>query len=221
MKDLPMEEKPREKAKIYGMENLSTVDLLSILLRTGKKNLSVKDLSISLLDKINGIEGLKTLRLPTLTKISGIGETKAITLLAAIELGKRVKEKELPKTIQIRETKDVYEYYHSYFDGETQEKFYVLFLDNKNRVIAGKTIFLGTSNQSLVHPRDIFKEAILNSALKILCIHNHPSGDVTPSREDEMITKRLEECGTLLGIPLLDHVILGNNSYFSFLERKG
>jgi len=219
IKDLPEEEKPREKAKKVGFENLSLVDLLSILLRTGTKSLSVKDVSIELLNEINGLEGLQTLRLPTLTKIKGIGETKAITILAAVELGKRMKEKKLPKKIQIKETKDVYKYYQNAFVEEAQEKFFVLFLSSKNEVINEKIIFTGTANQSFVHPRDIFKEAILNNAVRILCIHNHPSGDTTPSKEDLEVTKRLKECGTLLGIPVLDHVILGRDSYYSFLEK--
>lgn len=219
IKDLPEEEKPREKAKKIGFENLSTIDLLSILLRTGTKAISVKDLSIELLNTCGGLEGLLEIRLPKLTEIKGIGETKAITLLAAIELGKRLKRKETSKQIQIKETKDVYEYYKDLFEGVTQEKFFVLFLSSKNQVIEEKTIFIGTANQSLVHPRDIFKEAILQNAVKILCVHNHPSGDTTPSKEDKEMTKRLKECGNLLGIPILDHVILSENSYYSFLER--
>jgi len=220
IKDLPEEEKPREKAISSGIDTLSIVDLLSIILRTGSKNESVKDLSIRLLNKLNGVEGLKNLRLPMLTEIKGIGKTKAITLLAAIELGKRMNLTSPPLKIKITKTKDVYDYYHHLFKEDTQEKFLVLFLNTKNYVINEKIIFIGTANQSLVHPRDIFKEAILNNALKIICVHNHPTGDVTPSKSDIIVTQNLKEVGVILGIPLLDHIILGKDSYYSFLERN-
>ena len=221
IKELPNEEKPREKAKQYGIQTLSNVELLSILLRTGTKKKNVKELSMEVLEMLGGFEKLEDMRLSSLMKIKGLGEVKGITLLAALELGKRF-TKEIPKEkIKIRNAKDVYENYHSFYFKETQEKFMVLFLNTKNEVICNKILFVGTNNQSLVHPRDIFKEAILNNASKILCIHNHPSGNSYPSKEDEKVTMRLKESGELLGIPLLDHVILGDVSYYSFKENEG
>lgn len=219
IKDLPEEEKPREKAIMYGVESLSVSELLSILLRTGSKDFSVKDLSLKVLQQIGGIDGLRNLRLSNLESVHGMGKVKSITLLAAIELGKRVQTPLLPKMVQIKETCDVYDYYHSFFLEEVQEKFMVLFLDTKNHVLNHKVLFIGTANQSLVHPRDVFREAILHNAVKILCIHNHPTGDVFPSVEDKNITKRIQNGGELIGITLLDHVILGNGTYYSFLER--
>ncbi len=218
IKDLPEEEKPREKAQKIGIENLSNVELLSILLRTGTKNSSVKELSIEILNEIKDIHKLTNMRIPALTKIKGIGKTKAITLLSAVELGKRVLSENKNSSLKIKNTKDIYNAYQGMFQKETQEKFYVLFLNPKNEVINEKLIFIGTANQTLIHPRDIYKEAILNNATKIICIHNHPSGDVTPSKEDVRATLRMKDVGNLVGIPLLDHVILGSNSYYSFLE---
>lgn len=220
IKELPDEEKPREKAIKLGIDYLTDSELLAIILRTGKKEKSVKDMSIELLKEINGLKGLKDIRLQSLLKIDGIGNAKAVSLLAAVELGKRLNREEVPKRIQILETKDVYKYYHYRFDEETQEKFFVLFLDSKNYVINEKILFIGTANKSIIHSRDIYKEAVLNNALKILCVHNHPTGDPTPSREDKEITKLIKNTGDIIGIPLIDHIILGRKCYFSFLERE-
>ena len=220
MKDMPTEEKPRERAKKIGVENLSDAELFAILLRTGTKNMSVKDLSLKILEKAKEVEGFENLRLPALLEIHGIGETKAITILSMIELSKRIQMEQKDKKIQIKETRDVWQYYHNYFKGESQEKFLVLFLDTKNYVQNKKVIFTGTANQSMVHPRDVFKEAVLNNAVKILCIHNHPTGNPEPSKSDEEVTNRLKECGNLLGISLIDHVIIGANSYYSFMENE-
>lgn len=219
IRDLPPDELPREKAKKIGFSALSNVDLLSILLRTGTKNCSVKDLAVDILTEANGLKGLNDMRISKLSSIRGVGEVKAITLLAAIELGKRSMKKEDKKRIQIRESKDVYYYYSYLFESEKQEKFFVLFLNSKNEVLDSKVIFMGTANQSLVHPRDIFQEAISNNAVKILCVHNHPTGNINPSLEDENITKILIEAGNILKIPVIDHIIFGNKNYYSFLEH--
>ncbi len=219
LKELPNEEKPREKAKKYGIENLTNVELLSILFRTGSKQKSIKDFCCDFFNEIGGLEGLKKVRYSSIIKISGMGEAKALTLLAAIELGKRLSGKEKKEKIKIKSTQDVFQNYEKFFENELQEKFCVLFLNNRNEVITEKIIFLGTANYSIVHPRDVFYESILNNAIKIICIHNHPTGDVTPSKEDIKITNQLKEAGQILGIPLLDHVIIGNQSYYSFLER--
>jgi len=219
MKDLPPEEKPREKAKLYGVEFLSDAELFAILLRTGTKSLSVKELSIKILEKIKEVEGISNLRLPSLLDIHGIGETKAITILATLELSKRMSQTKPLHHFQIKQTKDVWTHFYRFFAGESQEKFLVVFLDTRHQVLNQKIVFQGTANQSLIHPRDIFKEAILNNAVKILCVHNHPTGCTLPSRQDKEVTKKLYECGSILGIPLLDHVIVSEDSYYSFLEK--
>ena len=176
---------------------------------------------MEVLEMLGGFEKLEDMRLSSLMKIKGLGEVKGITLMAALELGKRFTNNHPKEKIKIRNAKDVFENYHSFYFKATQEKLMVLFLNTKNEVICHKVLFVGTNNQSLVHPRDIFKEAILNNASKILCIHNHPSGNAFPSKEDEKVTMRLKESGDLLGIPLLDHVILGSESYYSFKENEG
>lgn len=220
IKELPDEEKPREKAISRGVENLTIPELIAIIIKTGTKEESAKDLGVRLYNEIGCVEGLRKLRLSNLTRLKGIGKTKAISLMAAIELGKRINVNKITSLKKIHETKDVYFYYGSYFLFEEQEKLLALFLNSKNEVIKEKIIFMGTANQSIVHPRDIFKEAILNNAIKIIIVHNHPSGNVSPSLEDKKFTKKLKEAGELLSIPILDHIIIGRNIYFSFLEQN-
>ena len=221
IKDLTFEEKPREKAKKYGIENLTDLDLLAIVLRSGSKSCSVLDLAREILKNYHGLDGLANARMSSLKKIFGMGEVKALTLLASLELGKRCNRKQEEEMVQIKESKDVFEYFQNVFRHESQEKFYVLYLDSQNYVLERKLLFMGTSNQSLVHPRDIFREAVLLNAVKIICVHNHPSGRILPSKADIEITKKLKKIGEMMGISLIDHVIVGASSYFSFLERYG
>lgn len=220
IKDLPDEEKPREKAILQGVENLTIPELMAIIIKTGTKEESAKDLGVRLYNEIGCAEGLRNLRLASLTRLKGIGKTKAISLMAAVELGKRINVNNIISLKKIHETKDVYFYYGSSFLFEEQEKLLALFLNSKNEVLKEKIIFMGTANQSIVHPRDIFKEAILNNAIKIIIVHNHPSGNVSPSLEDKKFTQKLKDAGELLSIPLLDHIIIGKNTYFSFLEQN-
>ena len=220
IKDLVEEEKPREKAKKYGIEALSDVDLLALLFRTGKRGESVLDLSRKVLKKYTHLDFLTNLRYASLSSLKGIGEAKALSLLAALELGKRVYAQKENSPKFILESKDVYEKYHYLFDFETQEKFFCLYLNVKNQVIKEKVIFIGSANRSIVHARDIFREAILNNASKIICVHNHPSGVSLPSQEDITITKKLYEIGKFIDIALIDHIIMGKGNYYSFLESK-
>lgn len=153
--------------------------------------------------------------------IKGIGEVKAITLLAAIELGKRLSRK-VPTLYnkKITSAELVYDYYNDKIGDKKQEYFYCLYLDNRKRIIKEKLLFIGTINYSVVHPREIFKEAYLVSASTFICVHNHPSGNAEPSKIDIDFTNQLVEVGNLLGIPLIDHVIIGVDKYFSFFENK-
>ena len=220
IKDLPMDEKPCEKAKKYGISSLSNAELLAILLRCGTKKRSVTDVCQDILKSVGGLEGLRDIRISKLRELYGVGEVKAVTILAAIELGKRVNNPEMDARLQIHESQEVYTLYRAKFLGEKQEKFLVLFLNTKNQILEEKIMFTGTVNQSLVHPRDIFREAVLVNAVKILCIHNHPSGNTTPSIADECMTKKVKEAGEMIGIPLIDHIIIGSQDYYSFLEHK-
>ena len=220
-KELPDEEKPRERLAIYGASNLSNEELLMIILKTGTKNISVKELSNQLLTKCGGIRNLKDMTLNKLTEIEGIGKVKAIELLAIIELSKRI---QAPVTEQDMMTctnpANIINYFHTLFIDKLQEEFYVIYLDNKKKYIDKKRLFIGSINSSIAHPREIFKNAYLLSASFIICIHNHPSGDPTPSKEDMMITKNLKKIGELHAIYLIDHIIIGKNSYYSFYEDK-
>lgn len=219
MKDLPLQERPREKFKQSGFQKLTDIDLIALLLRTGSKELSVREVATSLLLEIGDIKELSNTSLERLSKIKGVGEVKAITLLAALELGKRSQIEEYRKEKRIHNAEDLYHVFSKELMSLTQEHFVAVFLNSKNEIIKSKTIFIGSANRSVVHPRDIYKEAIKYSAVKLMCLHNHPSGDPSPSIEDAAFTSRLIEAGNLLQIPLLDHIIIGKNSYYSFYDH--
>ena len=218
-KSIPQEEKPRERLEKYGVENLSNEELLAIILKTGSKKQNVKELANNILCTYKSIKNLKDLRINNLIKIDGIGRVKAIELLASLELGRRVYEEvDYNDLVSLTNPKIIINYFNKLFTDVKQEYFYVVYLDSKNKFIDKKLIYKGILNKSLVHPRDIFKEAYLLSACNFICIHNHPSGDATPSIEDVEVTRKLKEIGILHGINLLDHIIVGNNNYYSFYE---
>ncbi len=219
LKNIPNEDRPRERLIKYGVENLSNEELIAIILKTGSKKNSVKELANNILCKVKDIRELKNMRINNLIDIEGIGKVKAIELLSAIELGRRVYESnDYNEMISLVEPKYIVNYFNYLFKDEKQECFYVIYLDSKNKYIDKKMICKGILNKSLVHPRDIFKEAYLLSACSFICIHNHPSGDATPSKEDMEVTRHLKEIGNLHGINLIDHIIIGNNNYYSFYE---
>ena len=220
IKDLPPSEKPREKFKNIGVENLSNEELIAIILRTGTKDISVKDLAITLSKKINDISNYNDLSIANLTKIKGMGEVKAITLLSAIELGRRTIKMCAKENISITNAQIIYELYKYELINLKQENLIALFLNTKKQIITSKTVFIGTINKIIVHSREIFYEAIKNCAVYIILIHNHPSGDPTPSKEDIEFTKEIKEVGLLIKIPLIDHIIIGNNKYYSFYDNN-
>lgn len=219
IKNIPEFERPRERFLKYGVENLSNSELISILLNNGTKNKSVKELSDSILNNINNISDLKDFTLNRLTEIKGIGKVKAITILSALELGKRVYYKKNEAKIKMNSAEKVYNYMREELYGKKQEYFYALYLDSKKNLIDKKLLFIGTINKSIVHPREIFKHAYLLSASSIICVHNHPSGDPLPSNEDVVLTNNLMKIGQLQGIQIIDHIIIGNN-YYSFFENQ-
>ncbi len=217
-KSIPDSDKPRERLYNYGSENLSNEELISIILKTGTKNYSVKEVSLKLLEEIGNIHKLKDVGIPVLMKIDGIGKVKAIELKAALELGRRVYWKDDNEKIKLNSGKAIYNYFSMILGDKKQEYFYVVYLDTKGNMLGKKCLFIGTTNRSTVHPREIFKEAYLLSANGIICVHNHPSGDSIPSKEDGMITRQIKEIGMLHGINLIDHIIIGNGNYYSFYE---
>ena len=220
IKNIPKNDRPRERLINYGASNLSNEELLSIILRNGTKNKSVKDLSLMVLNKFGDIRNMRYIEINDILSINGIGKVKAIEIIASIEFGRRVLEDKEINNISIRSTKDVYEYFNNLFKDKKQEYFYVLYLNNKKKVLCNKLLYIGTINGSVAHPREIFKQAYLNSASFIICIHNHPSGDPSPSNEDLNFTHNLIEIGKLNNIPVLDHLIIGNNCYYSFFEGE-
>lgn len=218
IKELIKEERPIERFLKVG-KNVSNEELLAILINHGMKNKSSKDLAINILNKIDGIEDLKNITYEELIKIDGIGTKKAVTILAALELGNRViNNKKLELKEKMTDPSILYEHYKLILENCYQEHFYCIYLDNQKRIIKEKLLFVGTINYSIVHPREIFKEAYTLSATSIICIHNHPSLDITPSKEDKILTQNLKEVGNILGIPILDHIIIGNG-YYSFFEN--
>lgn len=219
-KSIPNSDKPRERLYTYGSENLSNEELISILLKTGSKNYSVKEVSLKLLEKIEDITKLKDIGISSLTSIEGIGKVKAIELKAALELGRRVyMNNDNLKKIKLNNPLVIYNYFSNILKDKKQEYFYTVYLDNKGNLLDKKCLFIGTINTSTIHPREIFKEAYLLSATSIICIHNHPSGDVTPSKEDISVTMNLKEISIIHGIKLLDHIIIGNDTYYSFHDE--
>ncbi len=221
IKDVPQEERPRERLVKYGAKNLSTSELIAIILKTGTKDYSSKYLASEVLKLVNNVTDLKKLSLGKLININGIGAVKAIEFLAALELGRRVYEqKPLDNNLKCNSAYKIYKYFSSELACEKQEYFYCLYLNQQKKLIDKKLLFKGTLNKSLIHPREIFKGAYLSSAAYIICVHNHPSGNVIPSSEDINVTENLVKIGNLQGIPVIDHIIIADNNYYSFYENE-
>ena len=219
IKELNEENRPRERLKKYGPSILSDEELLAIILRCGNKEQNAKELANEILIQLNGLNNFYNTSLNNLIKIKGVGEAKAITVLAALELGKRAL-KQTTNKIKINNNKIVYDLYKYDFINCYQEHFVALFLDTKKNLITSETIFKGTVSSSNIHPREIFKAALKNSASSIIVLHNHPTGDSTPSKADIEVTQKLAQIGELMSIPLIDHIIIGNNNYYSFYDSK-
>lgn len=212
-------DKPRERLLTYGAEQLTNQELLAIIINTGVKDENVLEVSNKLLNLVDNIRELRHLTIQELRSIKGIGEKKAITLLAMIELAIRMHTHSLEDKIRIKSPQCVADLLMERMRYYTQEHFIALYLNTKNIVIHEQIIFKGSLNASIVHPREVYKEAVKRSAANIIVCHNHPSGDPTPSIEDIEATKRLINCGTLFGIELLDHIIIGDGKFVSIKEK--
>lgn len=219
MEDVPKNNRPRERLILEGADALSDQELLAILLGSGTRDESVLAMSMRMLKQFDGLRLLRDASVEELTKVRGIGDAKAVLLLAAFELGKRVHRLRFEDRFTIKSPSDCADYMMDEMRFLQQEHFVCLFLNTKNNIIHRQTIFVGGLNSSLVHPREIFKEAIRRSAASIICLHNHPSGDPTPSREDIEVTERLIDCGKLMGIEILDHIIIGEHRFVSLKEK--
>ncbi|MDD4706563.1 MAG: DNA repair protein RadC [Bacilli bacterium] len=221
IKDLPINDRPMERLINFGVENLSNEELIAILLKTGSKFESSKSIASKILAGVDNIHKLKELNYNDLLKIKGIGVSKACVIVSAIELGNRINKEVISlNNLKMTSAKIVYNYYKDILNVKQQEYFYCIYLDTRKRIIKDKLLFIGTLNQSLVHPREIYKEAYKFSASSIVCIHNHPSGNVIPSTEDIKVTKELVRVGKILGIPVVDHIIIGKDNYYSFFENN-
>lgn len=220
IKDLPLLERPRERLIANGVNNLSNEELLAIILKTGNKRESSKIIASNILSYIKDINKLKNITLKELTNIKGIGKAKACSVLAAIELGSRINSNNMViNDIKFNSPDIIFEYYKDKLKEKKQECFYAIYLDASKKVIEDKLLFIGTVNQSIVHPRNIFKEACILDASSIICVHNHPSNNVLPSKEDINLTTNLIEIGNLFNIPVIDHIIVGPTKYYSFFEN--
>lgn len=219
IQDVPKGDRPRERLLKYGASHVSNQELLAILLVSGTRDESVLDLANRVLMHYEGLHLLKEATIEELTAIKGIGDAKGVQILAAIELGKRMNEYRPQERYFIRSPEDGANFVMEEMRSLTQEHFVVLFLNTKNQVIHRQTIFIGSLNASIVHPREVFREAVRRSAASIICAHNHPSGDPTPSQEDIHVTKRLVDSGKMMGIELLDHLIIGDRKFISLKEK--
>lgn len=219
IKDLPENERPRERLFRYGPEALSNIELLAILLGCGSKKENIISLSSRIIQNNGGINGVFDSTLEDFTNISGIGKAKAAKLLAVIELSKRFKSFKDGDNYKIHNSKDAAMLVMKEMKSLNQEHLVVIMLNTKNVVISVKNVFVGSLNSSIVHPREVFSYAIKKSSASIIICHNHPSGDPSPSDEDIKVTYRLEKCGEILGIHLIDHLIIGNGQYISLKEK--
>lgn len=219
IKDVPKEDRPRERLLSLGANHLSNQELLAILLGSGTKDESVMTLANRVLMHFEGLKLLKDATFEELTAIKGIGNAKGVLILSALELGKRLSQYRPSERYVIRSPEDGADYIMEELRNLNQEHFVVLFLNTKNQIIHRQTIFIGSLNASIVHPREVFREAVKRSAASIIVAHNHPSGDPTPSQEDIHVTKRLQESGKMIGIELLDHLIIGDHKFVSLKEK--
>mgnify|MGYP001608236749 CR=1 FL=1 len=220
IKDWPEDERPRERLVKYGAESLSDAQLLAIILRTGNKTKSAVDLARTLIGKFEDFRSMDSLSVSELCKENGIGTAKAAQIKAAFEIGKRMLSggSGLKKGFTCSE--DVVNYYIPLMKNLKKEIFKTVLLDSKNKIIRDVTISEGSLTASIVHPREVFNPAIKNSAAAVILVHNHPSGDPSPSREDVEITQRLVKSSEIVGIKVLDHIIIGDGRHFSFLDKK-
>lgn len=221
VKELPLDDRPREKLLMRGAQNLSDAELVAILLRTGKKGNSVLEIARELIQTEGNLAMLATKSVDSLQKVSGIGKDKAATLAAAFELSRRIlSQSKWFSDQKVTSPQDIADIFIPLLRDDNKERFIVVCLNSSNKIIKHETISIGNLNSSVVHPREIFKVAIDNSSASIILIHNHPSGNPEPSNEDISITKKIVESGKILDIPVFDHLIIAGETYTSFVEKR-
>ena len=220
IKQLPAHERPRERLIQGGDEHLTDAELLGIIIRDGTQEYSAVDLAKKLLSVHGDFRNLSAVSISELCKTKGIGPARAAQIKAALAIAKRFSATSLKPGQQFKSSNDIYEHFHEQLRGKKQEVFLVVLLDNKNRIVKIETdVSAGSLTSSIVHPREAFKAAVKESAASVIFVHNHPSGDPEPSKEDIQITNRLVDAGNIVGIKILDHIIIGNEQYVSFKDR--
>jgi DNA repair protein RadC len=219
IKDWPEHERPRERLIKYGADKLQDAELLAIILRVGGIEDTAIDLARILLNKFGSFRGLDGKSVSELCEVNGIGPAKAAQIKAAMEMGKRMASEQIKIKERIESYKDVYKLVGPYMRDLHREEFKIILLTSRNNLILERTLFEGSLTESIVNAREIVKEALNNTAASIVFVHNHPSGDPTPSTEDKNITQRLVNACKLVGVNPLDHVIIGKDDYYSFSEN--
>lgn len=222
IKDIPKEERPYEKIFKRGANNLEDSELLAVLIRSGTADYSALEISRNILSNPvinNNLENLHKLRLNDLLKINGFGKIRALQFLAIIELSRRLAKAEASKHLSFTRPETIADYYMEDMRHLSYEKVIVIFLNSRGDYIGDAELFKGTATASLASPREVFIEAVKHEAVNIVFLHNHPSGDPTPSKDDWILTENLAKAGRMLQIPLVDHIIIGNKKYYSFSEK--
>jgi DNA repair protein RadC len=222
VKELPVSERPYEKCEAYGPQSLSDAELLAVILRTGTKRLRAIDLAISVLNfsaNNPGLKGLNYMTIKELTKIPGIGRVKAIQLICLTELTKRMSREIYKDKLKLTTPKSIADYYMQDLRHLSREQVLLLMLDSKNRFIKDMIMSSGSINTSIMPVREVLIQALKEEAVNIILVHNHPSGDPSPSSEDIRVTKRMKEAANLIGLTLMDHIIIGDNRYISLKEQ--
>lgn len=221
IKELNIDERPREKLARYGVETLSTAELLSLLISSGTRKLSALELGQTILSREGrDIHWLTEALWEEIVEIPGIGPAKASRIIAAIELGKRISSRPREDRIKVENPDSVASIFMEEMRTLNKENFRLLTLNCKGDILSKEEVAVGTLTSAIVHPREVFHNAIRKSAQSIILVHNHPSGSVTPSEEDIHMTRRLAEAGEILGIEVLDHIIIGDGTYFSFKKQN-
>lgn len=217
----PSDERPRERLLKFGASGMSTAQLLAIILRTGGRNASAIGLARELMNRFNGLQGIDDAGVAEFSSIKGMGTAKTAQVKAALELGRRLlqNDSDEAQNPSFKNSRDVFEYYRPRFYGLKKERFMCVLLDSRNRIFREIIVSEGTLTSSLVHPREVFRDAIKEAAASVMFLHNHPSGDPNPSRDDINITKRLVETGKIVGINVLDHIVISDGKYLSLMEK--
>ncbi len=221
VKELPIDDRPREKLNLRGVQSLTDTELVAILLRTGTKGKSVIQVAQDLIQKVGGLNNLTSQTSEAIQKQLGIGKDKAATLIAAFEISRRVDtQKKLFSIKKITSPSDIAEIFIPLLRDKVKEEFYVVCLNSANKIVKTELISVGNLNSSVVHPREVFKVAVENNSANIILLHNHPSGNSEPSNEDILLTRKMVEAGKIMDIQVFDHIIIAGNKFASLVEKR-